>query len=131
MPDGSPTWLIIARDVVAAMAAVTGATVAVIGLRSWRSKLRTDLDIELGRRLLRAVLSARDATREFRNPFGYYDPEDETRRKQGTGLGRLTKDRQDRWARLSKQMGDTRIWSRLRCCGTRMRCATSTESTPL
>jgi len=59
----------IARDVIAALAAVTGATVAVIGLRTWRRQLRGGVELETARLALRAAYKMRDAIKVVRNPF--------------------------------------------------------------
>jgi hypothetical protein len=59
----------ILKDVVVACAAVTGATVAVLGLKTWRRQLQGQAQYELARRYLRAVLNVRDAIRGVRAPF--------------------------------------------------------------
>lgn len=57
------------RNVITALAAGTGATVAVVGLRTWRKQLRGKTEYELARRLLRAALKVRDELAYVRGPF--------------------------------------------------------------
>jgi len=59
----------IAKDVAMGLAAVVGATAAVIGLKAWRHQLRGHTEYELARRLLRAVYHARDELHAVRNPL--------------------------------------------------------------
>ena len=62
-------FVTLAGDVVTIFAALVAATVAVLGLRTWRKQLRGKTEYELARRLLRNVYRVRDAIRVFRNPF--------------------------------------------------------------
>lgn len=52
-----------------ALAALTGAVVAVIGLTAWKKQLKGKTDYELARRYLRSVYKIRDALKYVRNPF--------------------------------------------------------------
>ena len=62
-------YISIGKDVVTALAALTGAIVAILGLKAWRKQLKGKTDYELARRLLKAVYEVRDAIRLIRSPF--------------------------------------------------------------
>ncbi|OQY20711.1 MAG: hypothetical protein B6I35_10155, partial [Anaerolineaceae bacterium 4572_32.2] len=62
-------YITLAKDVVTILAALVAATVAIMGLRTWRKQLRGKTEYELARRLLRSVYRVRDAIRIVRNPF--------------------------------------------------------------
>lgn len=62
-------WTPIVRDLVTAVAAATGATVAVLGLRTWKQQLRGRAEYELARRLLKAAYELRDSIASFRRPM--------------------------------------------------------------
>lgn len=51
----------IVRDIVAAIAATTGAVVAIVGLQTWRRQLRGSAELETARSVLRASYKMRDA----------------------------------------------------------------------
>ena len=57
------------RDLVATLAAITGAAVAILGLQTWRRQLRGNVDLEVSRSVLRAAYKTRDAIKMVRNPF--------------------------------------------------------------
>ena len=59
----------VVRDLVATLAAITGATVAILGLQTWQRQLRGDVDLEVSRSVLRAAYKMRDAIKSVRNPF--------------------------------------------------------------
>jgi hypothetical protein len=63
------SYISIIKDVVTALAALTGGIVAVIGLRAWRRQLKGKTEYELARRFLRAAFNVRDAIKFVRNPF--------------------------------------------------------------
>ena len=62
-------YITLAKDVMTILAALVAATVAILGLRTWRKQLRGKTEYELARRLLRNVYRVRDAIRIVRNPF--------------------------------------------------------------
>lgn len=57
------------REVVVTAAAVTGAIIAVLGLKTWQKQLRGRTEYDLARRMLRAALEVRDGIRGVRSPF--------------------------------------------------------------
>jgi hypothetical protein len=59
----------IIKDCVLAAVAVTGAVVAVRGLRTWNRQLKGGVEYALTRRLLRHTYEMREAIRGLRNPF--------------------------------------------------------------
>lgn len=59
----------ILQDIVIAAAAVTGAIVAVAGLKTWKRQLRGRAEYELARRLLKAAYELRDSIVSFRRPM--------------------------------------------------------------
>ena len=59
----------IVKDCLTGAAAVTGATVAVLGLRTWKRQLRGNAEYDVARRLLRAAYKIRDAISSVRQPF--------------------------------------------------------------
>ena len=64
----------IGKDIFLAIAAVTTAIVAVIGLRSWGRELKGKAEFEAARNLARATYKLRDALRDCRSPFyGVYE----------------------------------------------------------
>jgi hypothetical protein len=69
LPSEIGPWLAIAKDGITAMAAATGATVAVLGLRAWRTQLKGKSDYERAKRYLRAIYKVRDAIRSVRSIF--------------------------------------------------------------
>ena len=56
-------------EALTAVAAATGAFIAVLGLNAWKKQLKGKTDYELARRYLRAVYKLRDAVQNVRNPF--------------------------------------------------------------
>jgi len=62
-------YITLAKDVVTILAALVAATVAIMGLRTWKKQLRGKTEYELARRLLCSVYRVRDAIRIVRNPF--------------------------------------------------------------
>jgi hypothetical protein len=63
------SFIPIVKDVVTALAALTGGIVAVIGLKAWRRQLKGKTEYELARRFLRATFNVRDTIKFVRNPF--------------------------------------------------------------
>jgi hypothetical protein len=59
----------IVKDCLTGTAAITGATVAVLGLRTWKRQLRGNAEYDVTRRLLRAAYKIRDAISRVRQPF--------------------------------------------------------------
>lgn len=57
------------RDVLLGTAAVTTATVAVIGLKNWSRELRGKTEFEVARNLMRATYCLRDELQYSRSPF--------------------------------------------------------------
>lgn len=64
-----PIWLDTLFRAITAAAAIAAATVAIRGLRAWEEQLRGKTEYEHARRVLRAVLEARDQIGAVRNPF--------------------------------------------------------------
>jgi hypothetical protein len=62
-------WVQILKDVFTAAAAVTAATVAVVGLKTWKRQLRGNAEYDVARRLLRAVYKLRVSTTSLRRPM--------------------------------------------------------------
>jgi hypothetical protein len=65
------TWqayISIAKDILTGVAALTAATVAILGLQAWKKQLKGKVEYELARRVLRAAFNVRDAIRLVRNP---------------------------------------------------------------
>ena len=62
-------YISIAKDTLTAVAALTAAIVAVLGLQAWKKQLKGKVEYELARRVLRAAFNVRDAIRFVRNPF--------------------------------------------------------------
>lgn len=62
------------KDILLSIASVITATVAVIGLNSWRKELRGKAEYEVARRLIRATYKLRDELNYSRSPFiGSYE----------------------------------------------------------
>lgn len=59
----------IVKDCVLAAVGITGAVVAVRGLRTWNRQLKGGVEYELTRRLLKHTYEMREAIRGLRNPF--------------------------------------------------------------
>ena len=68
-PSDWQPYISIGKDVVTALAALTGGIVAILGLKAWRKQLKGKTDYQLARRLLRAVYEVRDDIRLIRSPF--------------------------------------------------------------
>lgn len=64
----SPETVSLIKDIVTALAAGTGAVVAVMGLSTWKAQLRGRTEYELARRILRATYRVRDHLQAVRNP---------------------------------------------------------------
>lgn len=64
-----PAVVSLARDIIVAGAGITGACVAVCGLRTWRRQLLGAAEYDLAKRLLRAVYEWREAIARLRHPF--------------------------------------------------------------
>lgn len=61
-------WISCVADAVLAIAALVGAVVAILGLRTWKAQLRQGEDHELARSMLVSLFRYRDAIRNVRNP---------------------------------------------------------------
>lgn len=57
------------KEVVVTLAALSGAVIAALGLRTWRRQLKGHTEYELARRFLRAVYRVRDAIGAVRHPL--------------------------------------------------------------
>jgi len=57
------------KDVVTIVAGLSGITVALIGLSTWKRQLRGGQRHEIARKLMKSVLLIREELRSFRNPF--------------------------------------------------------------
>ena len=55
--------------IISALAAIVGATMAVIGVNAWKRQMKGKTNYELARRYLKAVYKVRDSIKEVRNPF--------------------------------------------------------------
>lgn len=93
-------------NVITAIAAGVGAAVAFVGLRTWKHQLRKNLDLELGRRTLRAALEVRNAIFGFRHPFGHGGPPEKPVESGDQPASRLSPDHQRRWDRLRTKLID-------------------------
>lgn len=65
----APSWIGPASDAIVALAAVLGAGIAVVGLRTWKAQLRGTAHFECARRLMLAVLGVRTAIQSLRVPM--------------------------------------------------------------
>lgn len=63
------SYVSIVKDVITAVAALTAAIVAVIGLWAWKGQLKGKTEYELAQRVLRAVYKVRDAMYFVRHPM--------------------------------------------------------------
>lgn len=59
----------VAKDIIVAGASLTAATVAIIGLKTWRRQLTATANAEVSRTLLRTVYRVRNGVSIVRNPF--------------------------------------------------------------
>lgn len=57
------------KDVALSGAAITTATVAILGLKSWSRELKGKAEFEVGRALIRATYKVRDEIRQVRSPW--------------------------------------------------------------
>ena len=57
------------KDIITALSAIIAATVAVVGLRTWRKQLKGKTEYELAQKSLRAVYRVRESIALVRNPF--------------------------------------------------------------
>lgn len=64
-----PEVIVVIKDVLLGAAAVTTATVAVIGLKNWSRELRGKTEFEAARNLMRATYLVRDELQYSRAPF--------------------------------------------------------------
>lgn len=62
------SWLSYAKDIVVALCALLGVSIAVKGLRTWQRQLHGTANFDLARRLLRALYEWRDAIETARLP---------------------------------------------------------------
>ena len=67
----------VSKDIVLAVAAITGSVVAVMGLDTWKRQLRGHSEYELSRRILVSLYKYRDAINGVRHPamLSYEMPE--------------------------------------------------------
>ncbi len=71
MTVNTPVWqsyLAVIKDIITAIAALTGIIIAILGLWTWKRQLRIKTEYELARRLLRAVYMVRESIRSVRSP---------------------------------------------------------------
>ncbi|HVJ38192.1 MAG TPA: hypothetical protein VM687_10390 [Stenotrophomonas sp.] len=64
-----PTWITTGKDVLLGLAAIVTSSVAIIGLRRWRTELRGKADFEIARGLARATYKLRNELESYRAPF--------------------------------------------------------------
>lgn len=66
------------KDIALSGAAITTATVAILGLKSWSRELKGKAEFEVGRALILATYKLRDELKYARSPCtsGYEFPED-------------------------------------------------------
>ncbi|WP_131825658.1 hypothetical protein [Salinivibrio kushneri] len=66
------------KDIALSVAAVTTATVAILGLKSWSKELKGKAEFEVGRALILSTYKLRDELKYARSPWmsGYEFPED-------------------------------------------------------
>lgn len=69
MVDSLVGFVSLLQPVIIAGTTITGAVVAVMGLRTWRKQLKGRAEYDLARRLLRATLELRDAIQDLRRPL--------------------------------------------------------------
>lgn len=62
-------YVALAKDIVTGLSAVTAATVAVIGLKTWARQLRGKTEYDLARRLLTQIYRVRQRIQALRHPF--------------------------------------------------------------
>lgn len=105
-------------DIGTGAAALIGAGVAVVGLRTWRAQLRGKTEYELARRLLRGVFEIRDQVASVRNPFVSGEEMAAAFKEAGVEPkdGDVMRDKrtsgfvyQQRWKGLSKALSDARV----------------------
>jgi hypothetical protein len=65
----TPEIITAAKDVLLGIAAATTATVAVVGLQSWRRELKGKAEFETARNLIKATYKLRDDLQNCRSPF--------------------------------------------------------------
>lgn len=59
----------ILNNIATGLAALAGATVAILGFKTWKKQIAWKTNYELARRLLKATYQVRDAIKFVRNPF--------------------------------------------------------------
>lgn len=108
------------KDIVTALAAVTGAGVAVMGLSTWKAQLRGRAEYELARRILRTTYRVRDEIASVRRPL--MTPGEISQALKEAGIepkpGPTSHPRTDeavyqkRWDRLAEALSDLRVEER-------------------
>ena len=76
-----PSWLQMLREASISVAALVTASVAVLGLRAWKSQLHGESGYEQARLVLRAVLEFQEAFAKARFPFWETDEDADVRRR--------------------------------------------------
>jgi len=67
------TAIAIIKDVFTALATITAAVIAILGLQTWKKQLKGKTEYDLASRLLRAIYKVRNSFIEARNPSPDYD----------------------------------------------------------
>ena len=67
-----PEWLVLfkgIKEIIITLSVITGAIVAMWGLRTWKAQIKGKTEYDLARRLLKAIYKVRESIRIIRAPF--------------------------------------------------------------